>query len=140
MPLRLLALVTACLMLQACATSADLKRGGTGQSFVVQGKSYDQVWDASLRTLGGVSDDRSLDIQRNLRVTSSDKAAGRIEATSDISFWSYGEIVGVFITPPRNAPEHEIYVESLSKVKTNVTSNNWEDEVITAIKAELQTR
>lgn len=140
MSLRLIALLAACLTLQACASSTDLKRGGTGQSFAVQGKTYDQVWDASLRTLDSVNDDRSLDIQRNLRITAQDKAAGRIEATSDVSLWSYGEIIGVFITPPRNAPVHEIYVESLSKLKTNVTSNNWEDEVIAAIKAELQTR
>lgn len=125
------------LSLFACTNSSDLGTGKSGKKFMVKGYTYDQIWNASLDGLSGTYSDQKLDFERSLTVAKKDKSAGRIEANSDIGMWSFGEVVGVFISPAKNAPEHTIEVESRSKLKTNITNNNWEDEVITSINNEL---
>ena len=127
----------ALLALSACAGSDDLGAGKTGKHFEVTGHSYDRIWNASLAALSNVHGTQSLEISKNLEITKQDKGAGIIKADSGISLLSYGEVVGVYITPPYNAPKHKIEVESLTRLKTNITSNNWEDEIIAAIKQNL---
>lgn len=132
-----LALLATLALLAACSSSGDLGRGKTGKSFVAPGYSYDQVWAAALASVKETKGDQSLEVEKNLSITKEDKAAGVIEASTSISLWSWGEVVGVFITPAYDAPAYTIEVESLSKMKTNVFANNWEDEMIASIKKKL---
>jgi hypothetical protein len=136
--LKQLCVVLAVLTLAACSDSSDLGAGKTGKSFTVTGHSYDQVWDASLTALTQVRGTQSLEINRSVEITKKDKKAGIINAASGMSLWSWGDVMGVFINPAHDAPSYKIDVESLSTYKMGYTSNNWEDEIIAAIKQNLQ--
>lgn len=135
--LHTLIVMVSLLALTACGTSGDLGRGKTGKSITVQGKTYDQIWDASLAAVKRTDGDQKLEIEKNLSITKEDKAQGEINASTGMSLLSWGEVVGIYITPPGEAPQHRIEVESLSKLKTNVFANNWEDELLDAIQKNL---
>ncbi|MDX1950322.1 MAG: hypothetical protein SFT90_07495 [Rickettsiales bacterium] len=123
--------------LSSCTSMNDLGSGRTGKSFVVDGYTYDQVWNSSLAAVRQTTGDQSAEIEKVLTISKEDRQSGQILASSGMSLFSYGEVVGVFISPPKNAPSHKIEVESRAKLKTNVTSNNWEDEVIASIRQQL---
>lgn len=121
----------------ACSSNADLAPGKSGLRTTVSGKTYEQVWDATIRGIQNTSDDRGLDVARKPYITLQNKKEGRIEAEAGVSLWSWGELVGVYVTPPREAPQHTVEVQSLSKLKTNLTSKDWETQVLANIKKEL---
>ena len=123
--------------LSACTGSGDLGAGKTGKSFTVSNTSYNKVWAASLSAVKESRGTQSLEIEKNLSISKEDKASGVIEASTGMSMLSWGEVVGVFITPAHDAPNYKIEVESRSKLQTNVFSNNWEDEIIASIKKKL---
>jgi hypothetical protein len=125
------------LALGACADSSDLGRGKTGKTITVTGYSYDQVWDASLKAIQNVRGTQSLEVSKSLTITKKDKTNGVIQANSGVSLLSWGEVVGVFVSPTTKAPAYTVEVESLTQLKTNVTSNNWEDEILAGIKQKL---
>lgn len=125
--------------LTACGSTSDLGRGKTGKSVVLQGGTYDQIWDASIAAVKQTDGDQSLEIEKNLNITKEDKAAGVIHASTGMSILSLGEVVGVYISPAGEAPQHTIEVESLTKLKTTVFANNWEDELLAAIQKKLTT-
>ena len=127
--------IIALVFVSACSSTSEL--GASGQSFTVSGYSYDQVWDAAVAGTEMAAGDQALEVEKRLNISRSDKADGEIEASTGMSLLSWGELVGVFVTPPNDAPSHEIKVDSLAKMKTNVFANNWEEEVSAAIKAEL---
>lgn len=126
--------------LAACAGSKDLAPGKTGKSFTVSGQSYDAIWNAALTSVKQNKGDQSLEIEKDLVVSESDKSKGVIRASSGMSLLSWGEVIGIFISPPYNAPTHTIEVESKAKLQTNVFANNWEDEIIASIKRTLATK
>src|SRR5690606_18980843 len=97
--------------LSACASSKDLGAGKTGKSFTVSGHSYDKVWDAAIAGVNATKGNQKLEVEKVLNITNQDKAAGRIEANTGMSLWSYGEVVGVFIIPPHDAAQHKVEVE-----------------------------
>jgi hypothetical protein len=126
--------ILSALALAACSGTQDLGRGKTGKSASVVAASYDQVWNAAIAAIKGTSGDQALEIEKNLTITKEDKARGEITAATGMSMLSFGEVVGVYITPAYDAPKYTIEVESLSKMKTNVFANNWEDELLVAIR------
>lgn len=132
-------MVSALSLLTACGTSGDLGRGKTGKSITLQGGTYDQIWEASLAALKQTDGDQSLEIEKNLNITKEDKAAGVIHASTGMSLLSWGEVVGVYISPAGEAPQHTIEVESITKLKTALFANNWEDELLAAIQKKLTT-
>lgn len=114
-------------LVSGCATVGDLQPGAGGSTFEVRGKSYDNIWKASVHAMS-----------RNLTIVASDKSSGIIksEARSGIATWR--EVVGLFIRP--TTPTADTYtVEVLSKrpMQTPITGQNWEPSVIANIKAEL---
>jgi hypothetical protein len=129
--------VLALAALAACAGTDDLGPGKTGKSFTVSGPSYDQVWNAALASVKEQTGDQSLEVEKNLSVSKEDKATGSIVATTGMSVLSWGEVVGVYINPPHDAPSYRIDVESRTKLQTNFFANNWEDEIIAGIKTKL---
>jgi hypothetical protein len=131
--------LSALVLLTACGGTQDLGRGKTGKSMLVQGGTYDQVWNAALAAVRETDGDQKLEIEKHLTVTKEDKAAGVINASAGKSLHSWGEVVGVFISPTTNAPQYTVEVESLAKIKVNITANNWEDELLAAIKKNLTT-
>lgn len=120
------------LLLTACAGTEDLGQGKTGKSVTISGKSYDEIWNASLAAVKSAHGTQSLEIEKTLTVTEENKAQGKIVVGTGMSVWSWGEVIGVWISPAADAPTHTLEVESRTKMQTNVFSNNWEDEIIAA--------
>lgn len=135
--MRILLTIILSLFLSACASQNDLGTGKTGKSFTVSGHSYNQVWDAALASVNQTTGDQALEIAKDLHIKEQNRAQGKILASTGLSLLSWGEVVGIFITPPRNAASHTIEIESRAKLQTNVFANNWEDELMTAIKHNL---
>ena len=128
------------IFLVSCTSTADLGAGKTGKSIMVKGNKYDDIWNASIKSLQSEKGDQSLEIKKNIGITEQDKSRGYIKAESGLSLFSYGEVIGVFIEPANDAPSHIIEVESRSRLKTNVTANNWEDEILKSIKSQLHNK
>lgn len=138
--MRSLKIISALLLLagmSACSTTSDLGPGKTGKAFEVSGYTYDQVWDASVKSVKESTGTQKLEIEKNITLSKEDKEHGIIEGTTGMSMLSWGEVIGVFINPAHDAPTYKIDVESKSKMQTNLFSNNWEDEIIASIKQKL---
>lgn len=123
---RFLLLLAAIATLPSCAT-VDSLQPGSGRKFLVQGKSYDEIWKAAVRSMS-----------RNLTIVESDKTRGLIRSEARAGIATWGEVVGVFISPPNpGAPTYTVEVESLKRSMVQITGQDWETAIITSIQAEL---
>ncbi|WP_175852907.1 hypothetical protein [Burkholderia anthina] len=112
--------------LPSCAT-VDSLQPGSGRKFLVKGKSYDEIWKASVRSTS-----------RNLTIVESNKGTGTIRAEARAGIATWGEVVGVFISPPKSgAPIYTVEVESLKRSRVQITGQDWETSIVTSIQAEL---
>lgn len=112
--------------LPGCNT-IDSVKPGKGVTFRVNGKSYDQVWKASVAVMS-----------RQLTLVEDSKGQGFIRAEAKAGLTTYGEVVGVFITPAGPSTSgHSIEVVSLKRSAMQITGQDWTRTVITGIKAEL---
>ena len=117
-----------CLLFLSGCNTVDSVQPGKGQKFTVAGRSYDQVWKASVAV-----------VSRQLTIVEESKAAGTIKSESKAGFTTYGEVVGVFIHPAGvPAASYEIEVVSLKRDAIQITGQDWTNTVIAGIKAELQ--
>lgn len=111
----------------ACATIGSLQPGSGGSTFEVRGKSYEEIWKASVRAMSS-----------NLTIVESDKASGSIKSEARAGMATWGEVVGLFIRPTTaTADTYTVEVLSKKRVQTQITGQNWEPSVIANIKAEL---
>lgn len=124
---QILVLIAAVFLLASCATIDTLQQGGGGSVFEVRGRTYDQIWKASVRSM-----------TRNLTIVQSQKETGTIKAEARAGFATWGEVVGVFITPvtPR-APSYFVEVQSFKRSMGQITGQDWEESIKASIKAEL---
>ena len=114
------------LCLPGCNT-IDSVKPGKGVTFQVRGKTYDQVWKASVAVMS-----------RQLTLVEDSKERGYVRAEAKMGFATYGEVVGVFITQAgQNAPVHTIEVVSLKRSSLQITGQDWTRTIIAGIKAEL---
>jgi hypothetical protein len=117
-----------CFILFTGCNTIDSVKPGKGEKFTISGRSYDQVWKASVAV-----------VSRQLTIVEESKAAGTIKSESKAGFTTYGEVVGVFIHPAGNgASSYEIEVVSLKRDAIQITGQNWTKTIIAGIKAELQ--
>lgn len=123
-PLFLLAF-TSCLI--GCTTVSNISSGG-GRKFTVDGHTYQEVYNASVRAV------RS---SRDLRLESSSETSGRIVASGEKSAFSWGEVVAVFITTNRFTSSIDVEVVSKHRSTYQLTGPNYEREIVAGIKAEL---
>ncbi len=119
-------LIVSALCFSGCNT-IDSVQPGKGISFQVQGKTYDQVWKASVAVMS-----------RQLTLVEDSKQRGFIRAEAAAGMTTWGEVVGVFITPTTpNAHSYNVEVVSLKRSAMQITGQDWTRTVITGIKAEL---
>ncbi len=110
-----------------CATVGSLQPGSGGSTFEVHGKTYDEIWKASVRAMSS-----------NLTIVESDRASGTIKSEARAGMATWGEVVGLFIRPTSTeAQKYTIEVQSIKRMRTQITGQNWEPSVIANIKAEL---
>lgn len=109
-----------------CTTMDDARVAkGTG-SFRLYNESFDTVWDAAIRAVYDVG----------LNIESKTKNEGYILARMDMSLFSMGENVAVFV---ERADEQRTRVEVVSKkvMPTNVLAPNWEMPILDRISERL---
>lgn len=122
-----LAIVLLLCLSSGCATVGSLQPGAGGSTFDVTGKSYEEIWKASVR---GMS--------TNLTIVESDKAAGTIKSEARMGMATWGEVVGLFVRPTAaNADRYTVEVQSLKRSRLQITGQDHEPAVIATIKAEL---
>lgn len=116
-----------CIFLVGCNTTADLARG-QGTSFVVEGKTYDQVWKAVHKFSS-----------YQLNLTVADKETGTIKGEKPSTMWSAGELVGVFVSAsPVKPGAFVVEVQNKRVLATNITAADWTTTFISGIKLELE--
>ena len=118
----------ALMILSGCATTDTLKPGNSGSTkFSVAGKTYDQVWKASVKAMSN-----------NLTIVEKSKEQGYIKSEKGVGMATWGEVVGVFITPPnKEAEKYLIEVQSYKRSRLQITGQDWTQTVITNIETEL---
>lgn len=113
-------------MLSGCATIGSL-RPGSGSTFEVENRTYDQVWKAAVTA-----------VSRSLTIVESDKNSGIIKAEKRAGGTTWGEVVGVFIQPAdANSKRFTVEVTSKKRYQLQITGQNWERTIIEGMKAEL---
>lgn len=113
--------------LSACATVGDVTPGSGGSTFEVHGKSYDEVWKASVRAMSN-----------GLTIVESDRTSGAIKSEARAGMATWGEVVGLFIRPTTaGAATYTVEVVSKKRMQTQISGQNWAPSVIANIKAEL---
>jgi hypothetical protein len=124
--LRTLSILCLMFLCASCSTVNDLQRGG-GTKFLVQNRSYDKIWQASI-----------LVVSRQLTIVETDKSTGTIKAEKGAGVTTWGEVVGVFISPDEtDRHAFVVEVESLKRDSAQITGQDWTLTIIEGIKAEL---
>ena len=114
--------------LMGCSTVGSLKVGSGGSTFDIRGKTYDEIWNASVRAVSG-----------NLTIVEINKNTGMIKAEKGPGWTTWGEVVGVFIQPTSgDADVYTVEVQSLKRVKTQITGQDWTLTIKSGILAQLQ--
>ena len=123
---RILKIALAVSLLSACSGPASLN-AQEGTSFTVQGHSYSEVWNAAVAAT-----------TRQLTILSQDPSAGEIRAEESVRTAQYGELVGVFISPPSpSATTFTVSVDSRARNAFQTSSHDWTQEIIADMKAQL---
>ena len=114
------------LLVAGCATIGSLQPG-SGSTFEVYDKSYDEIWRAAVTV-----------VTRSLTIVEYNKDAGTIKAEARAGLATCGEVVGVFIKPARKGEKkYTVEVLSLKRLRTQITGQNWEQTIIAGMKTEL---
>lgn len=122
-----IAIVIIACAVSACSTIDGIEPGDEGITVDAKGKSYDEVWRASVRAMS-----------TNLAIVESDKAQGVIKAEVPAGFATWGEVVGLFVSPASNAARsYSIHIVSKKRSTYQITGQNWAPSVAARIKAEL---
>jgi len=110
-----------------CATIDSLKPG-SGTDFTVSERSYQDIWNAAI-----------VAATSGLAIVESDKSSGAIKAESKAGFSTWGEVVGIFISPQtENSAQYSVEVQSLKRARGQLTGQDWERTIIERMKAELK--
>ena len=124
--MRTLVAVLTLFVLFGCATVGELAPG-SGSTFEVRGKSYDEIWRASVRAMSN-----------GLTIVESDRTSGVIKSEARAGIATWGEVVGLFVTPTTAVSStYTVEVVSKKRIQTQITGQNWTPSVIANVKAEL---
>ncbi|MGD2055235.1 MAG: hypothetical protein PVJ15_00400 [Gammaproteobacteria bacterium] len=116
----------AILQIPGCANLDSIKPDtGEGSKVTIFRHGYDEIWNAAIDVVGS-----------RLTIVESDKSRGLIKAEAKES--TFGEVVGVFITPTTEGEKKYIVeVLALLKNRPQVPGQDSEPVFINALKARL---
>lgn len=124
------ALFTLCLSIllvsAGCNTLADARAAkGTGKTRAYD-YSYDTVWENIQYVLSDC----------DLKIAGENKDEGYILAQKEITLFSYGEQVAVFVSKI-NESKTEVEVVSKKSMETNILAWNWEKPILDGLDKKL---
>lgn len=127
--LRMLVPLFIAILASGCANIGSLKPG-EGTSFYVNKRSYEEVWQAAIQALQ----------DNHLTIVEKIEEKGIIKAENPIDWFSWGEVVGIFLEKNTEPGFEKIKVEviSLRKVKPNSSATDWTSPVIDRMKQILK--
>jgi len=111
-------------LLSGCATTGDTPPAAA-TNIAVEGRSYDDVWNASIAVVRN----------EGLTIVESNKDNGVVKAEHRYESSSEKEVVGIFISPPMNSTIYTIEVKTLKGSKFLPISHNWDDIAVGLKKA-----
>ena len=121
-------LVVLAVGLGGCATMSTLDTASGGTEVRVYEKTYDEVWKAAVRAMSS-----------NLTIVEVNKNAGVIKSEARAGMATWGEVVGLFVTPtPSGKPGYVIRVVSMKRSTMQITGQDWEPGVAAILRAELE--
>ena len=113
----------------ACTTTDSLQlSNGKGQSFLVSGRTYEQIWTAANEAMS-----------TDMTVVESHKPSGVIK--SRVVNGTPGKVVGFFIQPTEErAPSYTVTIVSRKPLQTEFVDRDWEPSVWEDFKKALARR
>lgn len=113
-----------------CATINTLQPNASGGTkFTVDNKTYDQVWKASVKTMSG----------SQLTIVDKSKENGYIKAEKGVGMATWGEVIGVFISPANKpSDKYTVEVQSFKRSRIQLTGQDWTQKIVTGIENELE--
>lgn len=120
-------LISAALLVSACATLADAEAAkGTGPARIYN-QPYDVVWDATIKSIKS----------SHLDLVVQNKQEGKILAQRGMTLLSYGENVAIFVQRTANK-KTRVEVENKRALATNITAKNWANYIFDDLDKRLQ--
>jgi hypothetical protein len=107
------------LLSASCGTTTDSLQlsNGKGKSFIVTGKTYEQLWQAATVAMAA-----------DMKIVESHKPSGVIK--SRVVNGTHGKVVGFFIQPTdERAPRYTITIVSNKPLQTEFVDRDWEPSV-----------
>jgi|JI10StandDraft_1071094.scaffolds.fasta_scaffold60067_6 hypothetical protein len=113
-------------LLAACVSTENLQlSNGKGASFIVTGKSYEQIWRAATQAMS-----------TDMRIVESHQPTGVIK--SKVVNGTTGKVVGFFVQPTDdNAARYTITIVSQKPLQTDLVDRDWEPSVWADFKQAL---
>ena len=112
--------------LTSCASVEDLKPG-TGSVLEIRDRDFHEIWRAAIKTASN-----------NLTLVYQNKALGTIKAEARAGMTTWGEVVGIFISPTEPMKgKYMVEVVSQKRSKIQLTGQDWEKAMLAGIGAEL---
>ncbi|AVD89612.1 hypothetical protein [Pseudomonas sp. SWI44] len=113
----------------ACSTIDSLEPTDSGITLEVAHKPYAEVWKSSVNAMS-----------TNMAIVEMNKSAGVIKSEVPAGIATWGEVVGLFITPTTKASEsYKIHIVSKTRSTYQLTGQNWAPSVAARIQADLDT-
>lgn len=113
----------------ACSTIDGLQPTDEGITVEVENKPYVEVWKSSVNAMS-----------TNLAIVEMDKSTGVIKSEAPAGMATWGEVVGLFITPTTKfADSYKVRVVSKTRSTYQLTGQNWAPSVAARIQADLDT-
>jgi hypothetical protein len=110
-----------------CASPQSVKPE-QGATFVIDNRSYSDVWNAALQAVVSVADIKSMD-----------KAKGEIRALRSPTNWRGAEVIAVFIAPTNEASPHfTVSVVSEHALRTQLLGRGFKDTIISQMEKQLE--
>lgn len=111
----------------ACSTIDGLESTDKGITLEVTQKPYAEVWKSSVKAMS-----------TNLAIVEMDKSAGVIKSEAPAGMATWGEVVGLFITPVTKVSDsYTIHIVSKTRSTYQLTGQNWAPSVAARIQSDL---
>lgn len=114
-------------VVSGCALSNTIQPDD-GRSFQVTDRSYSEVWNAGILTVGSVGE-----------ISAMNRSIGEIRGFRGAGAWTSGNALGVFISPPSDkARDFAVSVVGIKTARGQITGSDYTDTMIAMMKARLE--
>ena len=124
---KVLAVGALCFGVTACSTVAGLQPSDSGVTIVIKNKSYNEVWKSSVNAMS-----------TSLAIVEVNKEAGVIKSEAPAGMATWGEVIGLFVTPAsKPSDSYSIRIVSKKRSTYQITGQDWAPSIAARIQADL---